>query len=69
METIVMKDVSYKEFKEWCNERACDGRWSFQDAIVSSQIIDRVERIKIRGIFKRKQTMEAREKEFRKIVG
>lgn len=69
METIVMKDVSYKEFKEWCNKRACDGRWSIQDAIVSSQIIDQVERVKIRGIFKRKQTMVAREKEFRKIVG
>lgn len=69
METIVMKDVSYKEFKEWCNERACDGCWSFQDAIISSQIIDQVERIKIRGIFKRKQTIAAREKEFRKIVG
>ena len=24
--------MKYKEFKKWCNERACDGCWSLKQA-------------------------------------
>lgn len=25
-----MKDVTFDEFSEWANKRACDGQWSVQ---------------------------------------
>lgn len=32
--------MKYKEFVAWCNERACDGQWSGQMALVCTHIID-----------------------------
>lgn len=31
--------MKYKEFVAWCNERACDGQWSGQMALVCTHII------------------------------
>lgn len=30
--------MTFKEFTKWCNERACDGRWSMDTAIYCIQI-------------------------------
>lgn len=30
-----IKDCTFKEFTGWANDRACDGRWSMQDAMNS----------------------------------
>ena len=34
--------MKYKEFEQWCNERACDGRWSMQTAIACIEIMKEV---------------------------
>lgn len=34
--------MTYKEFKMWCNERACDGRWGFLTAKVCINAITKV---------------------------
>jgi hypothetical protein len=33
-----IKDCTFKEFTGWANARACDGRWSMQDAIVCMEV-------------------------------
>lgn len=30
--------MTFKEFNKWCNERACDGRWSMNTAAICLQI-------------------------------
>ncbi|MBQ7792909.1 MAG: hypothetical protein IJ366_00475 [Clostridia bacterium] len=32
--------MKYKEFVDWCNERACDGRWDIETAIFCGRVID-----------------------------
>ena len=34
--------MTFKEFTNWCNERACDGYWSMNTALFCIQIVDRV---------------------------
>lgn len=34
--------MKFKEFVEWCNERACDGAWSMPDAQACICIINEV---------------------------
>lgn len=34
--------MKFKEFKDWCNHRACDGRWGMVDAISCMEIIGQV---------------------------
>lgn len=47
--------MKYKEFVEWCNQRACDGCWGMQTAIICSEIMKDV----------RKQPFWKREKYWR----
>lgn len=56
--TKSIKEMSYKEFDNWCNERACDGQWSMTNAIACIGMYDEVEAATKGKIFKRK----AREK-------
>ena len=37
--------MTYKEYLAWCNERACDGCWSLQVAIVCSDIANRLYKV------------------------
>ena len=30
--------MKYKEFNDWCNERACDGRWGLREAMACVDI-------------------------------
>lgn len=32
--------MKYKEFKNWCNDRAFDGCWGMKEAIISIGIIE-----------------------------
>ena len=57
-----MKDITFKEFDEWCNKRACDGKWSMFMAVNCAEAIRRV--LKVKPLFGRKQ---AREKEWERI--
>jgi hypothetical protein len=53
-----IEDMSYKQFKEYCNERVCDGQWSMKEAIACVGMINEVE-VAVKGkLFKKK----AREK-------
>ena len=47
--------MKFKEFTGWCNERACDGCWDMQTAIICSEIMKDV----------RKQSFWKREKYWR----
>lgn len=62
------KSMTYKEFFEYCEARACDGRWSMFDAISCLAIIDEIQAIKVRGLFKKKKTEQAREEAWQKLI-
>ena len=57
-----MKAVTFDEFSEWANRRACDGQWSMLDAMISAEVISEV--MKVKSIFHRKKK---REKAWEKI--
>ena len=63
----VIKTMTYKEFKAWCNERACDGRWNSIETITCLDIIKEIDKIKVKGLFKKKATEKAREDAFNKL--
>ena len=31
--------MTYKEFQAWCNERACDGCWGMQEAMLCIEVM------------------------------
>lgn len=51
-----MKNVTFDEFSEWANRRACDGQWSMLDAMISAEAISEV--MKVKSIFHRKKKRE-----------
>ena len=57
-----IKDVTFEEFYEWCNRRACDGQWSMLLALNCSEAIRRV--LAVKPLFGRNK---AREKEWERI--
>lgn len=34
--------MKFKEFVAWCNERACDGCWGLQEAMICISIMEEV---------------------------
>ena len=52
----VIHDCKFEEFFEWCNERACDGRWSAITAMLCIGIIDEV--LSVKPLFFRKRARE-----------
>lgn len=62
--------MTYKEFKNYCNERVCDGRWSMEEAILCISIIEEIDDIKekILGITLRKKTEKVREEAWQRII-
>lgn len=38
--------MTYKEFRAYCNNRACDGMWSLEEAMICINIIEKIESIK-----------------------
>lgn len=58
-----IKDCTFNEFTDWCNRRACDGRWSLTDAITCTEVIGEV--YKIKPLFGKKKAREKKWEEIR----
>ena len=54
----LIKTLTYKEFKVFCNQRACDGRWSMLEAMAYLDVIDEIDKIKVKflGLIPLKKT-------------
>lgn len=65
-DNVNFQEMTYQEFKKWCNDRARDGKWSQLEAMACLHEIREIDSIKVKGLFKKKQTLEARELEWRK---
>lgn len=37
--------MTYKQFKQWCNERASDGCWGFREAISCIEILRNLKKL------------------------
>ena len=37
--------MNYKQFRQWCNERACDGCWGYDTAVYCIRILDDLQKI------------------------
>ena len=57
-----IKDITFDEFDKWANDRACDGMWSFSDAVMCSQVVSSI--LNVKPLFGRKR---AREKAWQEI--
>lgn len=57
--------MTFKEFDEWCNARACDGMWSIDIAIVSSSILNQMFKT---AIWRRRKKWKDFEPDATKIV-
>ena len=55
--------MTYKEFREWCNDRACDGQWGMNTAMFCIKILTQIEDVRITGfhLFKKRAKDEAKE--------
>jgi hypothetical protein len=60
--------MSYKEFSNWCNDRACDGRWSLQEALVYIDMLRKIDAVCVKGLFKKRATRNAREIAWQKLI-
>ena len=58
--------MSYKEFKDFCNQRAADGRWGLSQAITCLNVVGKIEGNN-RGFFKKKKK-EEKWRELRGVV-
>jgi hypothetical protein len=63
-----VEKMTYSEFKDWGNERACDGLWSMNEALGYIEIRKRIDAIHIKGLFRKKATNKAQELEWQKII-
>ena len=55
------KKMTYEEFKNWCNKRACDGQWGANEAMTCIAIMKEIDGIKIKGFFKKRATKQVKE--------
>ena len=53
-----MKDVTFSEFVNWANNRACDGDWDLQTAITCTELIGDIYKQTRHAIFRRKKQEE-----------
>lgn len=63
---VKLEGMTYKDFKKYCSDRASDGQWSMLEAMACLHVIKEIDSIKVKGLFKRKKTMQAREAEWRR---
>ena len=63
---VKLEGMAYKDFKKYCSGRASDGQWSMLEAMACLHVIKEIDSIKVKGLFKRKKTMQAREAEWRR---
>ena len=38
--------MTFKQFNQWCNERACDGCWGMNDAIFCIELMDTMKKFR-----------------------
>lgn len=55
-----IKDITFKEFDEWANMRACDGGWDFYTALASAEAIGKV--LEVKAFFKKTRNKKREEK-------
>ena len=48
---IKLENMSYQEFKKYCSDRACDGQWSMLEAMACLNVIEEIDKIKVKGLF------------------
>lgn len=62
--------MTYKEFFRWCNDRACDGKWSMETAINCLDIIDEIEKIEVKflGIKLKRKTERLKEEAWQSMI-
>ena len=60
---INIPHMTYKEFCDYCEDRCCDGMWSYEMALICIQAIECINSIKFKrfGFVMRKKTDKARE--------
>lgn len=63
---IKLENMSYQDFRKWCKDRAYDGRWEMLEAMACLHIVREIDSIKVKGFFKRKATLRAREEAWKK---
>lgn len=65
-----LKEMTYKEFKEYCNDRACDGQWSAGDVMMCLEIRNRIESVQVKkfGIVMKKKTEKAQEEAWQELL-
>lgn len=70
--TSLFKTMTYKEFKDYCNQRICDGRWTIREAMYCIALIEDVEEnnVKLLGLiplkYKSSKLKERRWEEIKK---
>lgn len=63
-----IEEMTYKEFQEYTEDRACDGRWDLLTAVACIDMRKRIDAVKVRGLFKRKATERKQEEEWQKLL-
>jgi hypothetical protein len=64
------KNMTYDDFFYYCEERACDGRWSLEEALLCLEIIERLKNIRVYtrvytfSFYNKNKTIKAREEEW-----
>lgn len=59
-----IKEITFKEFSRYCNDRACDGMWSFDIALICCEVAHKVYEVK--PLFGRKRAQEKKWQELKK---
>ena len=57
----ICKKMSYKEFFNWCNERAFDGCWGAKEAIFCLEVVRRISSV---PFWKRKELWQKLNEEY-----
>lgn len=52
--------MTFKEFVEWCNERACDGCWGMIEAMACMDIVSNIRKL---PFWKRKKAWKEKEQQ------
>ena len=50
-----MENMSFKEFRAWCNDRACDGCWKMLTAMACIDLLEKIQRV---PFWKREKTWQ-----------
>ena len=63
------KNMTYEEFFNYCEERACDGRWGLEEAVLCLGIIKHLQSIRETTFifYSKKKTRKAREDEWERM--